>query len=179
MNVLLVLAFALIFPLVHIFNGWVFKFAEITPNIALIYLPAFLRLANILILGPLRGTLATLLGGMLLMQYFGQDFLSMFLDSACSATGPLLAWYLFRWHSGRHVELTAIKDLTVLTLLYAVANAFLHHAVWSLADPSRLKAPEQLMWMVLGDILGALLGAYILRWCVLRYRQYKFEKDLL
>jgi uncharacterized membrane protein HdeD (DUF308 family) len=179
MNILLIFAFALVFPVVHIFNGWAFKFAEITPHIGLVYLPAFLRLSNILILGPLSGTLATLLGGMLLMEYFGQDSLAMFLDSACSAAGPLLALYLFRWHSGRQVELTSLRDLTLLTLLYAVANAALHHGVWSLFDPARLKASDQVTWMILGDILGALLGASILRWCVLRYRQHQFEKDLL
>ena len=66
MNALLIIALAELFPVVHIANGWLFKFAEITPHISLIYLPAFLRLANVLVLGPRNGTLATLLGGVLL-----------------------------------------------------------------------------------------------------------------
>lgn len=63
MNFLLIILFAIIFPVVHIVNGWVFKFAEVSPHIGLIYLPAFMRLANVLILGRANGTVATLLGG--------------------------------------------------------------------------------------------------------------------
>jgi len=37
MNFLLIILFAIIFPVVHIVNGWVFKFAEVSPHIGLIY----------------------------------------------------------------------------------------------------------------------------------------------
>jgi hypothetical protein len=178
MNILLIIVFALVFPLVHILNGWIFRFAEITPHIGLIYLPAFLRLAHVLILGRVSGTLATLLGSLLLMWYSGDNFATALLNGLCSAGGPLVALCLFRWHVGRDVELTSLKDLTLLTLIYAIANAVLHHTAWSIVDPSQLQAPVQVVWMIAGDILGTLLGAYILRWGIFRYRYYKLEREL-
>ena len=178
MNLLLILVLALVFPLVHVFNGWFFRFFEITPHIALVYLPAFFRLANVLILGRWSGSLATFLGGLLLMLYLGSDFFAATVNSLCSAGGPLVALYFFQWHWGREVRLTSLKDLTWLTLIYAIANSVLHHAVWSVVDPTQLQKPDQVVWMVLGDIIGALIGAYLLRWSVLRYRSYKLLKEL-
>lgn len=178
MNALLVILFAVLFPLLHVLNGWVFKFAEISPHIGLVYLPAFLRLANVLILGRVHGTLATLLGGLLLARYFDESMLEALLNTLCSAGGPLLALYLFRWHAARAVELTSLRDLTWLTLVYAVSNAVLHHAMWLVLDPTRLVAPVQIFQMVLGDIAGALLGAYIMKWSILAYRQRKVRADL-
>lgn len=179
MNALLVVVFAAVFPLAHIFNGWFFRWVEINPHISLIYLPAFLRLANVLILGRWYGTLATLLGGMLLMQYTHEATHVAVLNSLCSAGGPLLALALFRWHVGRPVELTSLKDLTLLTLVYAVCNAVLHHVLWSVYDRGMLQAPEQLLWMALGDLLGALLGAYLMKWGLLQcHRQRRIKADL-
>jgi len=178
MNWLLVIIFSVIYPLVHIANGWIFSFVEISPHISLIYLPAFLRLANVLILGRRHGSLATLLGGLLLMWYFGEGNLSAWLNILCSAGGPLLALFLFKLHVRRDVELTSLKDLTVLTLIYALSNAVLHHGMWSIVDRSNLVEPSQMVWMILGDIFGALLGAYIMKWGIVSYRQYRLKADL-
>ncbi|MFM7026991.1 MAG: hypothetical protein ACKOWC_13215 [Limnohabitans sp.] len=177
MNALLVLLFALVFPLAHILNGWVFGWLAFSSHIGLIYLPAFLRLANVLILDGLNGTLATLLGGMLLIYYTQESTTVAFLNSLCSAGGPLVALLFFRWHRGRKVELTSLRDLTELTLAYAVSNAMLHHVMWSLLDPTKLQSPVQVLWMITGDILGALLGAYLMKWGVLYYRQRKLGAD--
>jgi len=178
MNILLIVVFALLFPLVHLFNGWLFHFTEITPHIALVYLPAFLRLAHVLILGRWSGTLATLLASFALMLYLGADGFSAVVNSLCSAGGPLVALYFFQWHWQREVQLNSLKDLIWLTLIYAVANSVLHHVVWSLVDPSQLHQPDQVIWMVVGDLVGTLMGALLLRWSVLRYRSYKLLQEL-
>lgn len=178
MSAALVIVFAVIFPLAHILNGWVFGWISISSHIGLIYLPAFLRLANVLILGRLNGTLATLLGGMLLMGYTHESPAVAFLNSLCSAGGPLLALVFFKWHTGRNVELTSLKDLTLLTLVYAVSNALLHHAMWSVLDRSMLDEPVQVLWMIVGDILGALLGAYLMKWGVMAHRRHQLKADL-
>lgn len=179
MSALLVIFLAVVFPLLHIFNGWIFQFAEISPHISLIYLPAFMRLAHVLILGRVQGTLATVLGGLLLMHYFDETPWVAVLNTVCSAGGPLLALQLFRWHAGRAVELTSLKDLTLLTLIYAISNAALHHAMWSVLDRTRLVEPSQVLWMILGDISGALLGAYIMKWSVTQWRRQKIRTNAL
>jgi len=178
MNLLLIVLFAILFPVIHVANSWIFKFAEITPHIGLIYLPAFLRLANVLILGPVNGTLATLLGGVFLIEYFGDATGVALLNNLCSAGGPLVALTLFRLNYKRDVELTSLKDLAWLTLLYAFSNAALHHAVWSVMAPAKLVAPSQILWMILGDISGTLLGAYLMKWTILWHRQRKIKSDL-
>jgi hypothetical protein len=178
MNALLIIALAVLFPVVHVANGWLFKFAEITPHINLIYLPAFLRLANVLVLGPLNGTLATLLGGVLLMTTFEVSLIAGLLNIGCSAFGPIVALVVFNAYTQRNFELTSLKDLGALTLIYAVANAALHHLVWSVVDRSQLAAPAQVLWMVLGDIFGALIGAYAMKFVIRQYRMRQISKDL-
>ena len=179
MNALLIIAFAILFPISHITSEWLFKFAQITPRIGLIYLPAFMRLANVLILGPRNGTLATLIGGVLLMRTFNDHSVVGLLNVACSASGPLLALYVFKIYTRRNFELTSLKDLGALTVMYAIANAVLHHLVWSLLDTSQLDKPIQVLWMILGDIFGALIGAYGMKWVISKYRQHQIAKDMM
>ena len=62
-EIFLTLLSALSYPLIHVANGWIFSSLEITPNVGLIYLPAFIRMLNVLVLGKVKGTLATALGG--------------------------------------------------------------------------------------------------------------------
>jgi len=62
MHILLILALAVLFPATHILSGWLFDFATINDHISLIYLPAFLRLFNLLILGPVFWHLINHLG---------------------------------------------------------------------------------------------------------------------
>lgn len=159
------------FPAVHLLGGWLFSFAEITPNIALIYMPAFIRLFNVLVLGPLKGTLATCSGGLLLMFAQGDkgDLLDL-LSIACSAAGPLAAVMLFQLALGRPAQLGSLRDVAAVALIYCVANAVLHHLMWSIFDPTQLAAPINLFWMALGDFNGALLGAYALKWAAERLR---------
>lgn len=178
MSTLLIIAFAILFPVVHIANGWLFKFAEITPHIGLIYLPAFLRLSNVLILGPRNGTLATMLGGVLLMRTFNDNSVAGLLNIGCSALGPIVALVVFKTYTHRNFELTSLKDLSVLTVIYAIANAVLHHLVWSVVDKSQLAEPIQVLWMVLGDIFGALIGAYAMKFTISHYRLRRIAKDL-
>jgi hypothetical protein len=142
---------------------------EITPHVGLIYLPAFIRLLNVLVLGIYRGTLATALGGFFLMMVFSDRSVAGFLNVLCSATGPLLAVLVFRFYTGRDVNLQSLKDLGFVTLGYCMANAVVHHLVWSLFDPSQLVVPQQLLWMMLGDFNGALIGAYALKWTASRF----------
>jgi len=178
MSALLIIAFAVLFPVVHIANGWLFKFAEITPHISLIYLPAFLRLTNVMLLGPRNGTLATMLGGLLLMRTFGDNSITGLLNIGCSAFGPLVALVIFKTYTHRNFELTSLKDLSALTVIYAIANTVLHHLVWSVVDKSQLAEPVQVLWMALGDIFGALMGAYAMKFGISQYRLRQIAKDL-
>ncbi len=165
----LILLFALVFPFLHLANTWAFSSLEISPNVGLIYLPAFIRLLNVLVLGKIRGTLATALGGIFLMQVLSDHSLVGFVNVFCSALGPLLAVVIFRFYTGRELSLSSIKDLGIVTLGYCIANAVFHHLAWAFLDPHQLVIPEQMLWMMLGDFNGALIGAYVLKWTAERF----------
>lgn len=164
----LIIGLGLLFPLVHLANGWLFAFAELSPHVALIYLPAFLRLMNVLVLGRLKGTVATVLGGLLLLGTFPEHDGVEWVNIACSAAGPLLALVVFERWRGRPVVLTSLADLACVTLIYCVANAFLHHLTWALMLPEPVSSPKEIASMVVGDLVGALLGAYLLKWVASR-----------
>jgi uncharacterized membrane protein YfcA len=113
------------------------------------------------------------------MRTFDDHSIVGLLNIGCSAFGPLVALYIFKTYTRRNFELTSIQDLGILTVVYAIANAVLHHLVWSVLDKSQLTEPIQVLWMVLGDIFGALIGAYALKWIVSKYRQRQLSRDLM
>ena len=153
---------------IHLFNGWALRGLEFSAHISLIYLPGFLRLVNVLVLGLFWGTLGTVLGGLMLLFWL-QEPLSLGLSNiAMSAGSALVAVLLMRLLLGRKVVLAHLWDLLRLALLYALLNALLHHVLLSWLDPSQLVAPEQLIYMVVGDINGAIIGALLLRWVARR-----------
>ena len=169
LELLLLPCFALLFVLLHFMTGWLFGFAELSSNISLLYLPAFVRMLSVLILGKFRGTVATLLGGVLLMVFLESVSLTGLANVFCSAAGPLLALWTFERFNGQAVKLTSLKDLSVVTVAYCVANALIHHAVWLAFDLKELGSGVQIFWMMVGDLNGALLGAYLLKWTASRF----------
>ena len=169
-ELLLIPLFALLFALLHVVTVNFLGFAEISPHVSLIYLPAFLRLLNVLLLGKFRGTLATVLGGILLMQGLDGINLVGFMNVASSASGPLLALWLFERIYARPVSLTSLKDLCLVTVVYCAANAGVHHMVWTLLDLGQMASPHTVVWMMLGDLNGALIGAYALKWSAGRFQ---------
>ncbi|MEY3872107.1 MAG: hypothetical protein RLZZ296_1102 [Pseudomonadota bacterium] len=169
LEIFLTLLSGFIYPFLHLANGWIFNSLEITPHVGLVYLPAFMRMLNVLVLGKFWGTVATALGGIFLMQMLNDQSYVGLLNVLCSASGPLLAVLGFRIYTGREVSLLSLKDLGIVTLGYCLANAVVHHLVWTLFDPEQLVAPQQLLWMMLGDFNGALIGAYVLKWTATRF----------
>jgi hypothetical protein len=169
LELFLILLSALVFPVLHLANTWAFSSLEITPHVGLIYLPAFIRLFNVLVLGTVKGTLATVLGGIFLMQVLSDHSIVSFVNVLCSASGPLLAVLVFRFYTGRDASLLSLRDLGIVTLGYCIANAVAHHLAWMLLDPHLIVNPQQLLWMMLGDFNGALIGAYGLKWTATRF----------
>jgi hypothetical protein len=158
---LLILALAVLYPAVHILNGWLFDFATINHHISLIYLPAFLRLFNLLVLGSIYGTFTTILGGLFLMSNFNESLALALFNIACSATSPLIALFGFKLYFKRRIELTSLRDLITLTLIYCICNSLIHHTAWLfLASTSEFDL-QAASWMFIGDFNGALLGAYL------------------
>ena len=163
MNLLLTLFLALLFSALHVLNAWLFEFANLSSHVSLIYLPAFLRMFNILVMGPLYGTLATFIGGIILLFWFNEPLSLGLLNIVASCAGPLIAMMSFRIYFKRRIQLTSLKDLAIVTVIYAICNSLLHHAIWSILDSDQLIETNSSIWMFVGDLNGALLGAYLFK----------------
>jgi hypothetical protein len=148
----------------HLLNGWLFQSVAISDHISLIYLPAFFRLFNVLVLGLLWGTVGTAIGGILLFVWSHDATLWISLLNMCVSAGvAAVSVVLLQWLLHRRLSITRLNDLLRLSLLYALMNALMHHALWSVVDPAQLLYPRQVLEMMLGDLGGAVLGAWLLR----------------
>jgi Na+-translocating ferredoxin:NAD+ oxidoreductase RnfA subunit len=156
----------------HLLNGWVFQQFELSVHISWVYLPAFLRVAYVLVLGPVWGFSTIFLGSLLLSSDFDELLLHNITNSVASALGPVLALGLFRLLKERALQLSRMSDLVQMCLLYALLNALLHHVAWSYNQPHQFLSPNQLPIMVIGDLTGAVLGALLFTAIMRRLRLY-------
>lgn len=164
MLALVVLA-GILYCIVHLLNAVLMKSVEVSDHISFLYLPSFLRLMNVLVLGLVWGTLGTAFGGILLMYFWVNDsFLMALCNTVVSASGAALAVLAMRILQQRPLSLTKLSDLLQLALLYALLNALLHHLLWTTFDPAQIVSSNQVAYMVIGDLNGAILGALALRW---------------
>ena len=161
---LLVLTAGALFCAVHILNGWLLQSIEVTDHISFLYLPSFLRIINVLVLGMLWGTAGTAVGGSLLFFYMQDSLLLSVLNTLVSAGSVVLTVWCMQILQQRKLSLTRLSDLLLLALFNALLNALLHHLVWAEVDPNQLVSPNQLLYMMVGDINGAIVGALALRW---------------
>ena len=150
-----------LFALTHLANAWLFDYISLSSHINWIYLPAFLRIAYVLILGPVWGFSAIFVGSIMLGGGFEENLLQALLNSASSAISPVLALGLFMLLKERSLRLAQPNDLVQLCLLYALLNAVVHHFIWAYQQPEQLMSVSQLPIMIVGDLAGALLGAFL------------------
>jgi hypothetical protein len=171
-KILLLALCAPMFAGAHMFNAWVFQQFELSVHISWVYLPAFLRVAYVLVLGPVWGFSTIFLGSLLLSSDFDEHLLHNITNSVASALGPVLALGLFRLLKERALQLSRMSDLVQMCLLYALLNALLHHVAWSYNQPHQFLSPDQLPIMVIGDLTGAVLGAVLFTVVMRRLKLY-------
>jgi hypothetical protein len=158
---LLTLLAGVIYPGAHFFNNWLFKLIEFTGHVNWIYLPAFLRLANVLVLGPVYGSVATSMG-VFFICYVNQDAASVaILNALASVAGPLISLRIFAIFKHRPIEISQLRDLIIVAAIYAVMNALTHHIAWAMVEPDQLLSTTQIPIMMAGDFAGACLGALL------------------
>jgi len=169
MEFVVIAAAAVVFALVHLFNGWIFQWVEISAHISWIYLPAFLRLFYVLVLGRVNGFIAIFVGGLLLATQFPEPGIVMLANNVCAALVPVVACIAVeRWHR-RAIDLSSVRDLLQLSVLYSVLNALLHHTVWYILDTLQWHGRTELAGMVMGDFVGCLMGVGLMKAAVDRF----------
>jgi hypothetical protein len=163
----LMLIGSLVYMSTHLANLWVFEFWEVTPNISWVYLPSFLRLANLLILGPIWGTFATALGGAELIFLSEQGFNGLaWLNVLASCSSAVAAYGLLRLITHRPVALTQLKELLLLAGVYTLINPSLHFILWHLVQAYTDTSLKDFVAMAVGDLAGAVLGSMLFVWVV-------------
>jgi hypothetical protein len=167
-----------LFAATHLANAWLFDHISVSNHINWIYLPAFLRVAYVLILGPVWGFTAIFVGSSLLGASFNENLLQASLNAGASAIGPVLALVLFRLLKERSLRIAQPSDLMQMCLLYALINAVVHHFCWAYQQPEQLLSVSQLPIMVIGDLAGALLGAFLFTLLIRRSGLYPLIERL-
>ena len=150
-----------LFALTHLANAWLFDHIALSNHINWVYLPAFLRVAYVLILGPVWGFTAIFFGSSILGFNFNENLLQALLNAGASAFSPVLALVLFTLLKERALRIAQPNDLIQMCLLYALLNAVVHHFLWAYQQPEQLMSVSQLPIMIVGDLAGALLGAFL------------------
>ena len=167
-----------LFAATHLANAWLFDHISVSNHINWIYLPAFLRVAYVLILGPVWGFTAIFVGSSLLGASFNENLLQASLNAGASAIGPVLALVLFRLLKERSLRIAQPSDLMQMCLLYALINVVVHHFCWAYQQPEQLLSVSQLPIMVIGDLAGALLGAFLFTLLIRRTGLYPLIERL-
>jgi hypothetical protein len=173
----LVLTAGALFCAVHILNGWLLRSIEVTDHINFLYLPSFLRIINVLVLGMLWGTVGTAVGGALLFFFMQDTLLLSVLNTCVSAGSAALAVWCMQIFQQRPLSLTRLSDLLRLALLNALLNALFHHLIWGQLDTNQLVSPNQLAYMMIGDINGAIVGALALRWLAMHTSMVDYARQ--
>ena len=72
-----------------------------------------------------------------------------------------MALVLFTLLKERALRIAQPNDLIQMCLLYALLNAVVHHFLWAYQQPEQLMSVSQLPIKIVGDLAGALLGAFL------------------
>ncbi len=170
--------FGLLFVLVFLANDGLLamlssSFQSIPDRIALIFLPAFIRVAAVLVAG-LAGLIGISLGSFVISYFYvGDDLGYSFLISVTSASGIFMAyWLMLKVLSSEKIPFTLV-NLVVLTVLYSALNAIIHGMIWGLIDFEEVIRLQDIAYMMLGDLVGVVLGFYITRLLIRSYQRVK------
>ena len=152
------LAFAVIYVIAFQLNRFFDPlFSVIESKVSMIFLPAFVRVAAILVAG-LAGAMGLFAGAVVLG--FMQELAPIpnLSQAFFTALAPCLAVIVVRFAlAGRPMAIT-LGLFLIVALFASIFNSFLHHVFWDvypLAEPVTLMTFWQ---MLVGDLAGAVLG---------------------
>lgn len=174
----LLILLAPLFTGAHLFNGWFFEQMMVSSHISWVYLPAFLRIAYVLVLGPGWGFITLFVGAMLLGGGADENMVQAISNAGASAICPVLALWLFRVLKERKLQIHQLSDLIQMCVLYSLLNALVHHMAWAYQQPNQLLTASQLPIMVIGDLAGAVMGAVLFTFAMRRLGLYQLLSRL-
>ncbi|MFZ9345574.1 MAG: hypothetical protein ACO26Y_04020 [Burkholderiaceae bacterium] len=138
-------------------------FSVIPDRIDIVFLPAFARVAAVLIAG-LAGLAGIAVGSFVVsLMLFQEPIGTAFWFSCASATGIWLSYWIVRQAMGTKPLPFTLPMLMVLSVLYCAFNAVIHGLTWELLDVTDYVSTTDLALMMVGDLLGVLLMFGVVR----------------
>jgi hypothetical protein len=176
----LALTSAALFVSFFVFNEWVFSSFQYSDGINWIFLPAGFRVILVLTMG-LPGAIGLMMGSWYIdsASMTSTAWFFPFINGVVSGFTPwLVMQFLIRqgWLAPQLGQITASRLLQV-TLIFSAASAMSDQLVWwSLAKPDANILVD--VWpMFVGNVLGALLMLYGMKFVIDRMRSAQRRKD--
>ncbi|MFM1859053.1 MAG: hypothetical protein RL133_553 [Pseudomonadota bacterium] len=172
-GVLWVLGIGLAYVVVWWLNSLTPAFLEVVEDrVSLIHLPAFIRVAAVMI-GGVAGWLGVWLGAFFISaQLVGDAPLAALMQASATTMSVGIAAVLVATAQGKRsgcLNSINLKSMLLIALFAAILNAALHSLVWAAHEVTLTHA--QFWMMVAGDLGGVALGYLILRWTVRQFRR--------
>lgn len=168
-----VAAFAALYAILYTANAFLVDWLQasvVAGRLDIIFLPAFVRIAAVLIAGT-AGLLGLFIGAFMVAVVHLQDPpLQAFFVATASALGAWASYAVTVWAvkpGVRNAQLTlALPILVVMAVFYCIFNAMIHALVWSLFGAVERLSIVQLAQMMFGDLLGVIAMFFITRWTI-------------
>lgn len=157
------LVFAALYVLFFFINDLISTWVSVVDDrIALVFLPAFVRVAAIVV-AKLAGLVGVFMGSMVITLVHGDSFAVSLGVSLASAGGILIAYLILLQAMAMKTIAVSLPVLLLLTVLYAPLNAILHALAWDGFGMTADITAIEIAYMMLGDILGVLSLFFLLR----------------
>lgn len=157
------LVFAALYVLFFFINDLISTWVSVVDDrIALVFLPAFVRVAAIVV-AKLAGLVGVFIGSMVITLVHGDSFAVSLGVSLASAGGILIAYLILLQAMAMKTIAVSLPVLLLLTVLYAPLNAILHALAWDGFGMTADITAIEIAYMMLGDILGVLSLFFLLR----------------
>lgn len=131
-------------------------------RISLLFLPAFVRVAAVVV-AKLAGLLGLFLGSLVIGLLYGDSLWIALGNSFASAAGIFCAyWVLCTAMRTESLPMT-LPILVVLTALYSPINAMLHAFAWQWLGLSSGITALEISLMMAGDILGVIAMFFLIQ----------------
>ncbi len=171
--------FATLYVGFYVINLWIAPIFDVIPGrVSLLFLPAFIRVASILIAG-LAGLAGVALGSVLIsVLVFQEPVITAIWISIASSIGIGLSYVVLRYATNSKKLPFTLPVLMVLTTLYCAFNALLHGLAWELVDIASTITMKDLALMMLGDFMGVIVMFYGLRLALRLVKRLGFAATL-
>jgi hypothetical protein len=154
------LLYIAVYPTIYLFSD----FLDIVPDrISLIYLPAFVRVIAVMVAG-LAGLVGVMLGSLFIaLVVVGDTVLHAAWIAVASSLGMLMAYWLLLSALNKNQLPITLPIILVLAIMGSALTPLLHGVVWGGLGGYEDISVDQIAWMMVGDLLGVLLGFWIMQ----------------